>query len=252
MESPQILVTGATGGVGGAAVKWLESQGHRVAGLARDPRRATFTTVRQGDYEDVDSLVNALEGIDTLAFVSSDGDPVVMSRHHENMRRAVERSEVHRVLYTGILDMDPESPFVYQPVHRDTEAWVLGGSWSGCSLRTSVFTEFFNSLIDRARIGEVTRLPAEGKISVVDRISVGHSLARLALAATWERTIEYATGPVAQSIEALAAKTGVRLEPITVETYRESLGRAGEPEWLVAALGSFFESIARGGFAHVA
>jgi uncharacterized protein YbjT (DUF2867 family) len=49
-----ILVTGATGYIGGLLIPWLGTAGHTIVGLARDPNRLAghkwkSITIRQGD-----------------------------------------------------------------------------------------------------------------------------------------------------------------------------------------------------------
>ncbi|WP_338674129.1 NAD-dependent epimerase/dehydratase family protein [Streptomyces sp. SCSIO 30461] len=67
----QVLVTGATGTVGGPLVRLLAASGHRVIALLRSPERdsqalpAGVVPVR-GDLTDPDSLSAALEGCDTV------------------------------------------------------------------------------------------------------------------------------------------------------------------------------------------
>ena len=64
-----ILVTGATGRVGGQVVQQLVQRGADVRVLVRDPAKADFPAgveVVQGDLLDVDSLRSAMPGASTL------------------------------------------------------------------------------------------------------------------------------------------------------------------------------------------
>lgn len=71
----KVLVTGATGYVGGRLVPALLEAGHRVRVLARDPQRvqdrgwAKHVEVVQGDLLDADSLVKALRGVDAAYYL---------------------------------------------------------------------------------------------------------------------------------------------------------------------------------------
>ena len=69
-----ILVTGATGYVGGRLVAVLESHGVRLRCLARDPERlresvAATTEVVRGDVLDRASLAAALLGVDVAYYL---------------------------------------------------------------------------------------------------------------------------------------------------------------------------------------
>ncbi len=71
----RVLVTGATGYIGGRLVPLLLDQGHDVTVLVRDPRRAVRrswsdrATVRAGDLLDPASLAGAFDGIETAYYL---------------------------------------------------------------------------------------------------------------------------------------------------------------------------------------
>jgi uncharacterized protein YbjT (DUF2867 family) len=115
----EILVTGATGYIGGRLVPLLLERGHRVRCLARDPLRlrgrpwADRVTVVRGDVLAPDTLVPALDGIDAACYLvhsmRSGRD------FHERdltaasaFAAAAGRSGVGRLVYLGGLG-DPDS-----------------------------------------------------------------------------------------------------------------------------------------------
>jgi NAD(P)H dehydrogenase (quinone) len=74
-----ILVTGATGHVGRAAVCRLASLGHDVVAMVRDVQAASRRlpsgiSLRVATYEDASALKRALAGIDDMVLISSGGD----------------------------------------------------------------------------------------------------------------------------------------------------------------------------------
>ena len=74
----KILITGATGYIGGAAARALGRAGHEVTGLARSPqaadrlRHAGFGAVR-GDFADPAGLASAIAGFDAVVSTASVG-----------------------------------------------------------------------------------------------------------------------------------------------------------------------------------
>ncbi|MEO6776829.1 MAG: NmrA family NAD(P)-binding protein, partial [Kofleriaceae bacterium] len=66
-----ILVTGATGNIGGALVSMLLATGHEVRVLTRDAARVTASGVEIviGDLEQPATLAPALAGIERAFFV---------------------------------------------------------------------------------------------------------------------------------------------------------------------------------------
>ena len=83
-----ILLTGATGYVGGRLLTQLVSEGHRVRCLSRRPealhtRLSEAVEVVQGDVLDPMSLASAFEGVETaFYFVHSMGDNREIGRAH--------------------------------------------------------------------------------------------------------------------------------------------------------------------------
>ena len=106
-----ILLTGATGYVGGRLLPLLEQRGLRVRCLTRRPEAlsphvATTTEVAKGDLLDRDSLCAAMDGVDTaFYFVHSMGaDKDFEQEDREaatNFAQAAERAGVRRIVYLG-------------------------------------------------------------------------------------------------------------------------------------------------------
>ena len=106
-----ILLTGATGYVGGRLLSRLQQQQIRVRCLTRRPealrdRVAATTEVVQGDVFDADSLAAAFEGVDTAYyFVHSMGDNRDFESQDriaaENFAKAATQAGVPRLVYLG-------------------------------------------------------------------------------------------------------------------------------------------------------
>src|SRR5688572_23367510 len=84
----RIAVTGVGGRLGAQVVELLAATGdHDVVAVARRPLTVPVTT-SIADYADRAALRTALRGVDTLVFVSSDGEAVNVLHHHENVVQA--------------------------------------------------------------------------------------------------------------------------------------------------------------------
>lgn len=73
----KILVTGATGTIGGQLVKQLLAAGHQVRALTRNPAKANFPAgveVVAGNLAKPETLAPALEGVTGLHMINFDGD----------------------------------------------------------------------------------------------------------------------------------------------------------------------------------
>ena len=108
MNAP-VLLTGATGYIGGRLLQHFEQNGRAVRCLARRPQRLTpspGTEVVQGDCLDAASLDRALEGIDSAYYlVHSMGAgshfAELDQRGARNFGRAAARAGVRRIVYLG-------------------------------------------------------------------------------------------------------------------------------------------------------
>src|SRR5204863_9080357 len=97
----------------------------------------------QADYSDRAALRRAFDGIDTLVFVSSDGEAVNVLYHHHNVIHAAAAAGVGHFVAMSGLDADTASPFCYAVTYGHTEQML---QQSGCAVtiaRTSIFAEFF-------------------------------------------------------------------------------------------------------------
>jgi uncharacterized protein YbjT (DUF2867 family) len=111
-----ILVTGATGYVGGRLRRQLEELGYPVRCLVRDPVRlrkrvSSTTQVVTGDVLDEDTLFAAMEGVDTAYYLvhsmgARRGFEDLDRLGAENFGRAARRAKVRRLIYLGGLAED--------------------------------------------------------------------------------------------------------------------------------------------------
>jgi len=113
-----ILLTGATGYVGGRLLKKLESQGYAVRCLARHPeylknKIASSTELVQGDLLNEDSLKNAMSGIETAYYlVHSMGSKGVFEDEEKqsafNFANAAKKAGIKKIIYLGGLSHGKE------------------------------------------------------------------------------------------------------------------------------------------------
>ena len=147
--APRILLTGATGYVGGRLLRRLEARGVRVRCLARRPeflrdRVAPSTEVIQGDLLDRASLGAALAGIDTAYYLAhalgrAEGFEDAERVAAINFGAAARAAGVRRIIYLGGL-ADP---------HEDLSPHLRTRLDTGTRLRESgvPVTEFRASII---------------------------------------------------------------------------------------------------------
>lgn len=249
----RIAVTGAGGQLGGQVLELLAAEEtHEVVALSRrelSSVRLPHVGVRVADYGDPASLRAALRGVDTLVFVSSDGETAKVLLHHQNVIGAAVDSGVAHIVALSGLDADVTSPFCYAVTYGHTERLLYD---SGCSVsiaRASIFTEFFMRWLTEARSSGQIRLPAaDARVSLVSRTDVGRCLAALAVAPPTGRHHDL-TGPESLDLAAIAAlvrqvwDTPIEYVDITPAEYSVEMARAGESSWWMYAFSTMFDSV---------
>lgn len=117
--SLRVLVTGATGYVGGRLAPMLVEAGHRVRALARDPDKfrgvpwAADVEVVRGDLTDPESLEQACRDIDVVYYLvhsmGTRGEFIEAERRSaENLAAAAHRAGVGRIVYLGGLHAESD------------------------------------------------------------------------------------------------------------------------------------------------
>ncbi len=102
-----ILVTGATGTVGGHVVEQLVKRGATVRALVRDPSKGNFppgVEVVQGDLLDVDALRSAFAGVSTLFLLNGVvADEFTQALLALNLAR---EAGIERIVYLSVIHSD--------------------------------------------------------------------------------------------------------------------------------------------------
>src|SRR6478735_1716648 len=184
----KVLVTGATGYLGAAAVEALATRGHQVSGLARSERSASALRERDiepvmGDFGDPASLANAVQQarpdvvVSTASVGGASGDQAAFVRDGEAVRAIREAltdhggalvftsgSAVFGVLNGGdatdtVYDEDTRLPLpasVFAPASAGVHPVLAAGNVRGVVVRPGLVygrggNSDLRSWIDRAR-----------------------------------------------------------------------------------------------------
>ncbi|SDK18497.1 NAD(P)H dehydrogenase (quinone) [Catalinimonas alkaloidigena] len=260
-----ILITGATGHFGTDAIDFLlqTTDAAQLAALARHPEkaaplRAKGIDVRQGDYNDYDSLVRAFQGVEKLLFVSS-SDLVNRDAQHANVVKAAQAAGVKHVIYTSFQRKsdDPNSPLgsVAQQ-HLATEEHLKASGMTYTFLRNSLYMDVLPMFIgDNVLETGTIYLPAgEGKAAYASRRDMAEAAARvLTSEGHTNRSYEIAnvTSYSFQDIATLLSDlTGqpIAYHAPSVEVFQKTLSEAGVPEQAIGFTVGFCQAIQQGEF----
>lgn len=143
----KIIVTGASGNFGSAAVQGLLERvpASDLILVTRDPAKLQHLadqglTVRQGDFDDRDSLVSAFAGGERLLLISA---VKVGSRipQHRNAIEAAVAAGVKHIVYTSFIASDDDNPSLAVFDHRGTEKLLDACGLDWTILRNSQYTD---------------------------------------------------------------------------------------------------------------
>ena len=141
-----VLVTGATGFVGGHLVPALLAAGHSVRALVRDPGEydgPDGVDVATGDLLDAGSFDAALDGVDAAYYLvhsmHAGKDYAERDRRAaRNFRRAADEAGVGRVVYLGGLGEDDERLSKHLRSRREVEYLLREGRYDLTTFRAAI------------------------------------------------------------------------------------------------------------------
>lgn len=246
-----ILVTGATGTVGGQVATVLATSEHRITALVRDPSRYTApdgVDVVRGDLTDADDVRGALTGVDRafLTMADDDGSVFASVAGETGLRHAVLLSSfaAHLPLVLG-------EGNIVAARHRAGESALTEAGVPATFLRAAGFD--YNVLMWTGAIrNSVVRAPfLDVPLPVIDPADIAACAAAVLLAEVPPTGPFSITGPQALSVRdqtaVLAQVLGrdLTLEQIPVAAAKAAAFPAGTPDVVVdSVFGTFSEEAA--------
>lgn len=241
----EILITGATGRVGRAAVAAVREQGVAVGVFVRDPARAREilgpdVDLRTGDLADEGALREALTGVDAVLLAS--GNDPAMRELQLTAVRAIGASDVRRAVK---ISGSPVSIEHAERARTGADHLAVEEALRACGVPETVAVRpnvFAQNVLDQAvaiRHGALPGPDGEPRVSFVDARDVG-LVAAVALTATDSPgEILEVTGPEALTWFDLAERlTEVLGRPVThypasAEVIAQGLEALGREPWQI-------------------
>ena len=236
-----ILVTGATGRVGGEVVRLLAARGAPVRAFVRGAHAdgGPAVEVAHGDFARPETLEPALEGVERV-FLASSQDPR-QAELQGNVVEAAARAGVKRIVkLSGIAaSVAPAARTAIGRAHWETEQQIERSGIAFTLLRPNLYMQ---SLLEwsapLARQTGVLAAPmGDAPIAMVDARDVA-AVAVAALVDTADRSAVYeVSGPRAISYpylaERVSAATGTRIRYVHMSQplARRAMMRMGRPDW---------------------
>jgi uncharacterized protein YbjT (DUF2867 family) len=238
-----ILVTGATGNVGGALAAALAARGEGVRAVVRDPARANLPAgieLVQGDLELPESLTPALNSARGVFLLGGWGDM-------PELLRRIERAQVERVvLLTSrcVLGGRVDNPVTRMWLESEAAVRDSGVAWT--ILRPSGYQSNALRWLPQLRHGDVVRAPwPDISIAAIDPADIAAVAATVLTEPGHEGAAHTLSGPEpltpGDQIETLAGVLArpLRYEPLSDEQARVQLA-ADTPAPFIDAFFRFY------------
>jgi NAD(P)H dehydrogenase (quinone) len=237
----KIGVTGATGQLGRIVIEKLKEKNSagNVVALVRSPEKASHlgVEVRVFDYDNPETMVESLKGIDKLLLIS--GNEIgKRAEQHLNVIESAIKAGVKLIAYTSLLRADTSSLVLAQE-HLATENALIRSGIPFIILRHGWYTENYMAALSHVvSSGVLIGSSGNGKISSASRAD--YAEADVAVLTTdghigkvYELAgdVSFTMSDLAKVITEVSGKN-VQYKNLTVNEYAEALVQSGMPEGL--------------------
>ena len=237
-EQPRIVVTGASGKVGGMIAGRLAADGVRQTLLVRDAARAPDlpgAAVVVADFTDGESVRAALRPGDRVFMVSVHEAVEARIAAHQSFVDGAADVGVGLLAYLSIVNPAPTAAFHHGRSHYATEQMILASGLPYAFLRMNLFLDDLPLWFDP---DGVCRGPGgDGRVALISREDTAAVSAGVIAGPGFENEALDLTGEESHSLGELAALCSevlgrtLRYEPGTREAWLDSRIAAGVAAW---------------------
>lgn len=242
-----ILVTGATGHQGGAALRHLRDRGFSVRAMTRDPSTPKAhalvgrgTEVVRGDFNDPTSLTRALDGVHGVYSVQTPFEESVEAEVRQGiaLADAAKRSRVSHFVYSSVVSADERTGIPHFESKFRIEEHLRGTGLRYTILRPAFFMENWLGMSETIHHGAL-RLPLSPdtrlQMIAVDDIGAFAAMAFEKPGAWQDRTAQLAgdelsMAALAQAFSRMASRE-VRYEQVPWDEFEKRAGHEMAVMW---------------------
>ncbi|NOS92974.1 MAG: SDR family oxidoreductase [Cyclobacteriaceae bacterium] len=253
-----ILVTGATGHFGNAAINFLLEKGVKateITALVRAKESAEQFTKRGiqtvvGDYDDYASLVSAFKGVDHLLFVSG-SDIGKRLLQHQHVVKAAVASGVKHIVYTSFQrknETETSPLWGVAQSHLQTEKWLKESGITYTILKNNLYMDFIPAFVGE-KVSEtgVIYLPAkDGKVSAALRVELAEATATIlrTVSSHVNKVYDFTNSEAftyQEVAELISAQIGKKINYVspTADEYAQTLAKFGLPQDMIGVFAGF-------------
>jgi NAD(P)H dehydrogenase (quinone) len=256
----KILVTGATGHLGNAVVETLVKKmpAQQIVVIVRkeDKQLAMQAKGLQaflGNYDDTNSLENAMEGVETVLLISSTDEGNRMQQH-KNVVDAAKKMGVKNIAYTSRSLRDSATLSNQLMIeHFGTEDYIKESGLNYTIFRNALYMDVLPLFVGKQVFETGIFQPAgDGKVAFALRSEMGEAMANVLMNEKSENKIYYFTGSEAYSFydvaEALTELSGkeVKYKSIEASAFGAIMKEKGLPALMIDKIIGFNTDIKNG------
>jgi uncharacterized protein YbjT (DUF2867 family) len=248
-----IVVTGSTGRVGGLVARRLESAGHPMRLLVRDPRRAPQikgAQVQAAEYGSPETLAKGLQKGDRVFMVSLWIGGDVRLELHRSFIEAAARADVAQLVYLSFVNAGPNAMFSHAREHGATEEMLRASGVPWAAIRNSMYADDIPGWFDP---DGVAREPGdEARMSFSYRPELADVIAVTLTGPGHDGKVYNITTPESVSMRELAQTASKVIgeaydyAPISDAEWIERWKAQGRPDWALEAGLSSYEALRAG------
>jgi NAD(P)H dehydrogenase (quinone) len=208
-----IAITGANGNLGKATIGFLlkKIKPEQIVAIVRDPKKIedlknSGIQIRIADYDDLESLNEALKGVDKLLQISAISIGEQGVKEEANVVTAAKQQGVQHIVYTGAVKPKLDAHFMATQQCLATEKAILDSGIPHTFFGNSLYMETIPIFIGEAlEHGNIYYPAGNGAVSFVSRMDIAEALSNVLASNGHENRRYEITGSKAYTFKDLAA-----------------------------------------------
>lgn len=251
-----LLVSGATGMIGGLVLDALVERGELPVAMVRpgsDPGRLAGrpgVRVVEGDFDDSPSLERALQGVGRAFLVTNSSERT--AGQQKAFVAAAAAAGVQHVVKLSQLHAAAGSPVRFLRYHAAVEAAIEQSGVPHTFVRPNLILQAYLPFAPLIQAGVLQAPIKEARVSIVDARDIAAVVAEALIEPGHEGHIYDVTGPEALTHAEMAVAFGqaagheVRFEPVSSQAFLGTMKQLGMPAWQAEGLAEDYEHYGRG------
>ncbi|QIB64967.1 NAD(P)H-binding protein [Kineobactrum salinum] len=151
--------------------------GDQVVAGARMQPEGVDAPFRVVDYDDVEGMVKAFDGVQRVVFIPSFADTDKRAWQGRNVVAAAERAGASQIIFISIMDTRLDSPMPFARAYGEIESALTNSSVPAVILRTSMYTDNLAEQYPMwLKTGQLVTCAGDGRVSYVSRDDIAASI----------------------------------------------------------------------------